>query len=85
MRNNPLRHGHLPLARYETAFYQPMVSDWRNFETWQEDGGLSATERANAIWKQILADYEPPAIDPAIDEALKDFIAHRKAEGGVAG
>ena len=39
----------------ETAFYAPMVSDWRNFETWQESGGLSATQRAHAIWKQLLA------------------------------
>ena len=71
------------LARYESAFYEPMVSDWRNFETWQEDGARTATQRANAIWKQLLADYQPPAIDPGIDEALKDFIARRKHEEGV--
>ena len=71
------------LERYETAFYQPMVSDWRNFETWEEAGSLTATQRANGIWKQMLADYEPPPIDPGVDEALKDFIARRKAEGGV--
>ena len=35
------------LERYETAFYRPLVSDWRNFETWQEDGARTATERAN--------------------------------------
>ncbi len=49
------------LERYETAFYQPLVSDWRNFETWHEDGARTATERANRIWKQLLAEYvEPP-------------------------
>ena len=71
------------LDRYETAFYQPMVSDWRNFETWQEAGSLTATQRANTIWKRLLADYEQPPIDPAIDEALKDFVARRKREEGV--
>ena len=68
------------LARYETAFYQPIVSDWRNFETWAESGGLSADARANAVWKQMLKDYEAPPLDPAIDEALKDFVARRKRE-----
>ena len=48
-----------------------------------EAGGLSATQRANTIWKQLLADYEQPPIDPAIDEALKDFVARRKREEGV--
>jgi trimethylamine--corrinoid protein Co-methyltransferase len=72
------------LARYETAFYEPMVSDWRNFETWEETGALSATQRANAIWKQILADYEPPPLDPAIDEELRAFIARRKREDALA-
>ncbi len=71
------------LARYETAFYQPMVSDWRNFETWEEAGALTATQRANAIWKQLLAEYEPPPLDAAIDEALDAFVARRKAEIGA--
>jgi trimethylamine--corrinoid protein Co-methyltransferase len=71
------------LQRYETAFYAPMLSDWRNYETWREAGALTAAQRANAIWKQLLAEYEQPPIDPGIDEALRDYVARRKAEGGV--
>ncbi len=71
------------LERYETAFYAPLVSDWRNFETWEEAGGLTATQRANAVWKQLLAEYEPPPLDPGIDEALQAYVARRKAEGGA--
>jgi trimethylamine--corrinoid protein Co-methyltransferase len=66
------------LARYETAFYRPMLSDWRNYETWREAGAKTATERANAIWKQLLADYEPPPLDPAIREALEHYVARRR-------
>jgi trimethylamine--corrinoid protein Co-methyltransferase len=68
------------LERYETAFYRPLLSDWRNFETWQEDGARTATERANAIWKQLLAAAEPPALDPAVDEALQAWVDRRKRE-----
>ena len=68
------------LARYETAFYKPIVSDWRNFETWSEDGGRSAAQRANAIWKALLKDCEPPPLDPAIGEALDAYVAKRKEE-----
>ncbi len=68
------------LERYETAFYAPLVSDWRNFETWREAGALNATQRANAIWKELLRAYTPPAIDPAVDEALRAFMARRKRE-----
>ena len=68
------------LERYETAFYQPIVSDWRNFETWEEAGSPNAAEHANRVWKQLLADYEQPPLDPAIDEELRDFMARRKQE-----
>jgi trimethylamine---corrinoid protein Co-methyltransferase len=68
------------LERYETAFYRPLVSDWRNFETWQEDGARTATERANGIWKQLLAEAEPPPMDPPIREALDAFVARRKRQ-----
>jgi len=71
------------LARFETAFYQPMLSDWRNFETWQEDGARTATERANRIWKQLLAEYEPPPLEPGAAEALDAFVDRRKREIGA--
>ena len=66
------------LARYEDVFYTPIVSDWRNFETWRESGARGAAERANAIWKQLLAEYEPPPIDPGVDEALREYVTKRK-------
>jgi trimethylamine--corrinoid protein Co-methyltransferase len=68
------------LARYETAFYQPFLSDWRNFETWQEDGARTATERANRVWKRLLAEHEPPPLDPGRAEALDAFVERRKRE-----
>ncbi len=71
------------LARYESAFYAPILSDWRNFETWREAGALDTARRAHAIWKQALADFQPPPLDPAIDDALKEFVAKRKEQGGV--
>jgi trimethylamine--corrinoid protein Co-methyltransferase len=68
------------LERYETAFYRPMLSDWRNFETWQADGALTATQRANTIWKRLLAEAEAPSIDPAVAEALDAFVERRRRE-----
>jgi trimethylamine--corrinoid protein Co-methyltransferase len=68
------------LDRYESAFYEPIVSDWRNFETWEEDGALTATQRANGIWKQLLAEYEQPPLDEGIREALEEYVTRRKAE-----
>ncbi len=70
------------LERYETAFYEPMVSDWRNFESWREAGGPDAAARANTLYKKILDAYEPPALDPAIAEELDAFATRRKAEIG---
>jgi trimethylamine--corrinoid protein Co-methyltransferase len=67
------------LANFETAFYRSEVADNNSYEQWQEDGSLDAGQRANRIWKRMLAEYEAPPIDPAIDEALLDFIARRKA------
>jgi trimethylamine--corrinoid protein Co-methyltransferase len=68
------------LERYETAFYTPLLSDWRNFEAWQADGERTATQRANTIWKRLLAEAVPPPLDPAIVEALDAFVARRKRE-----
>ncbi len=67
------------LANFETAFYRSELADNNSFEQWQEDGSKDTTERANAIWKQTLADYEAPPLDEGVDAALLDFIAERKA------
>ena len=53
------------LERYSTAFYQPMLSNWQNYEAWQEAGGLDATARATRLWKKALEEYVEPAMDPA--------------------
>lgn len=70
------------LERFETAFYSPIISDWRNFETWQEAGSPTAYQKANATWQKELAAYERPPMDAAIEEELDAFVARRKAEGG---
>ncbi len=71
------------LERYETAFYQPLVSDWRNHETWREAGSPDAARHTNRIWKQLLKDYRPPALDAAIRDELDAYVARRKREGGA--
>jgi trimethylamine---corrinoid protein Co-methyltransferase len=67
------------LANFETAFYRSEIADNNSYEQWQEDGSLDAAQRANAIWKRMLAEYEEPPMDDATDEALLEFIVKRKA------
>ena len=68
------------LERYESAFYTPILSNRQNFEAWQESGSVDVGVRANQIWKQLLREYEQPPLDPAIDEALLEYVAKRKAD-----
>jgi trimethylamine---corrinoid protein Co-methyltransferase len=71
------------LARYEHAFYAPIISDWRNNQQWFAAGSPDALRKANAVYKQALADYSEPAMDPAVREELDDFVERRKREGGA--
>ena len=72
------------LDRYETEHYNPMLSDWRNFESWRDAGSETATQRANKIWKQLLEEYEEPKLKPEVEEGLSAFVVKRVAEGGAA-
>jgi trimethylamine--corrinoid protein Co-methyltransferase len=65
-------------ANFETAFYQSMTADYSSYEQWSTEGRLTAEQRANAAWKRMLEEYEDPGLDPAVDEALKDFMERRR-------
>jgi trimethylamine--corrinoid protein Co-methyltransferase len=66
-------------ANFETAFYLSDIADNNSFEQWEAEGGLDAAQRANKLWKKQLAEYEEPLLDPAVDEALQDYIQRRKS------
>jgi trimethylamine--corrinoid protein Co-methyltransferase len=70
------------MERYQSAFYAPMLSDWRNFGEWTNDGSRTALERANAIWKDTLDAFEPPDMPPGRMDELTEFVERRTREGG---
>jgi trimethylamine--corrinoid protein Co-methyltransferase len=69
--------------RYTTAFYQPFVSDWRNYEAWEVAGSVWTAERAHRLYKEIIGAFEEPPMDAAVREELSEFVARRKREGGA--
>ena len=66
-------------ANFETAFYRSPLADNNSFEQWEAEGSSDMAQRANKLWKKQLAEYEAPALDPAVDEALLDYMNRRKA------
>jgi trimethylamine--corrinoid protein Co-methyltransferase len=70
----------LTLERYNRAFYEPLVNIRQAHEAWQAGGGLEAHQRAHRKWKELLAGYQEPPLDPAVDEALREFVERRKRE-----
>ena len=61
-------------ANFETAFFPSPLADNNSYEQWDRGRPAGHGERANALWKKLLRDYEAPPIDPAVDEALLDYI-----------
>ena len=72
------------LRHFRDAFYRPILSDLTNYERWSQKGSQSADLRANGIWKKWLNDYQQPALDPGLDEALQAYMTKRKAEINAA-
>lgn len=67
------------LRHYQTAYYDSALNDDQPWETWDEQGGIDAATRANQLWKQTLKEYQPPALDEGIDEALCAYVDQKKA------
>ena len=72
------------MSRYQTAFYEPLVSDWSNFGVWTERGSQTATQRANGTWKKILQEFEAPVMDAGVFDELQNFVQRRTTEGGAS-
>ena len=68
------------MANYTTAFYEPLVSDWSNFETWAENGEKTAYQRANKVYRQRLKEYSQPEIDPRVKVSLDKYVIERRRE-----
>ena len=60
--------------------YQPMLQDYNTYEQWDEEGRVKADERGRQHARRLLEAYTPPALDPAVDDALGDYVQRRAAE-----
>ena len=69
--------------RYATEHFQPMVSSWANFETWDEGGRIEAHQRAEALARTLVDAHQEPPMAADRRAALDDFVERRVAEGGV--
>ncbi len=68
------------MRHFTTAFYRSEMFDYNSYDQWAEEGSRDATDRANTRVKGLLANYELPELDPAVEDALEEFITLRKAE-----
>lgn len=68
------------MRHYDTAFYQHKVFNMDNYEKWEAEGSHDTYQKANAVWKQMLKEYQQPPLDPAILDELNAFVEHRRAE-----
>jgi len=68
------------MRNYQTAFYEPKLSDSENVESWEENGSKDMRRRAFERWNAMLDGYEAPPINAGTDEALQDYVARRKSE-----
>jgi len=70
------------LLHFRECFYRPLLSSTENFDRWTKNGGLDAQARAAKIWREKLEEYEQPAIDDAVRDELRDYVARRRIELG---
>lgn len=68
------------MRNYQTAFYEPKLSDSENVESWEEGGSKDMRRRAYERWNQMLNEYQPPAMDEAKKEELTAYVARRGEE-----
>jgi trimethylamine--corrinoid protein Co-methyltransferase len=68
------------LDHFESAFFMPEIMDFNSYEQWSAEGARDAETRGREKARQMLADYQEPTLDPAVHEALREFMARRERE-----
>jgi trimethylamine---corrinoid protein Co-methyltransferase len=68
------------MRHFSSAFYQHSIFNMDNYEKWESEGSQDTYQRANSVWKRMLKDYQPPALDDAVREELEAFVAVRRQE-----
>jgi trimethylamine---corrinoid protein Co-methyltransferase len=66
-------------ANFQTAFWRSNLLDYKPFETWDEEGARDTQTLATARVRKLLGDYQRPAIDPGVEEALTEYVNRKKA------
>ena len=74
-----LGHPHT-LENFQRAFFMPELFDNNSIEQWQAEGSVETAERAIAKARVLLDAYEEPCLNPATEEALRDYISRRERE-----
>lgn len=67
-------------SRYSTEFYQSTLSDRMGYDGWLQAGGQTVVQKAHGIWREMLAQYEAPWLDPSIQQTLHEFVIQRESE-----
>ncbi len=68
------------MRHYRTGFYRPWISSTDNYDRWTRKGSMTIDKVATEKWKQLLAEFPDPGIDPGVDEQLQEFMTRRKQE-----
>ena len=66
-------------TNFKSAFWRTEIFDYKPFETWQEEGARDTVTLAAERVEKMINTYQKPVIDPAVEEALTDYVARKKA------
>ena len=66
-------------ANFKDAFWRSDLLDYKPFETWDEEGARDTQALASIRVRKMLGDYQQPALDEGIRDALTDYVARKKA------
>lgn len=68
-----LVHDHT-LDHFRDEFYLPTLSNRKAYAQWESAGALSAEQRANAKWKEILEQYGEPTLPADVEKDMRRYM-----------